>query len=186
MHVPIERLTRRLLLLFHDNITSLYPLQYHQQRDNASKTGSTSTTGFRYQSMILRANCRIILHASHTERLLVVWLRSALRGSTSRIHQVTNLACPYTAAGRRRNNLFASALEKSVCRRLSTICPCDHGPARTHPVATSQRYRTPAGQPRRTRLVSVQALAACPVAACSWRTYRASNPSPKDRGKSVE
>jgi hypothetical protein len=36
---------------------------------------------------------------------------------------------------------FASALKKSVCRRLSTIRPCDHGPARTHPVATSQHYR---------------------------------------------
>jgi hypothetical protein len=131
-----------ILLRSHDYFT--YQLQYYQHQDDAEQTGRTSTTDLRYHSMLLWTHCRSSAHVSHAERLLVLPFRWALRGSTTRIHQVTDLAYPYTTAGLRRSTPFASALEKSVCRRLSIICPCEYGPARTHPVATSQHYRPPA------------------------------------------
>jgi hypothetical protein len=37
--------------------------------------------------MLPRANCRIDKHASHTERLVALWLQWALRDSTSGIHR---------------------------------------------------------------------------------------------------
>jgi hypothetical protein len=124
--------------------------------------------------MLLSTNYRISTRASHAERLPALSFNWALRGS---IHRITSLACPYTAALARHSTPFVSALEKSVCRRpgsLSTLCPCDHGPARTHPAATSRHYRPPAGRPRsHPTCRSVRAgLAVCHVAACSRKAYR--------------
>jgi hypothetical protein len=139
--------------------------------------------------MLLSTNYRISTRASHAERLPALSFNSALRGS---IHRITSLACPYTAAFARHSTPFVSALEKSVCRRpgsLSTLCPCDHGPARTHPAATSRHYRPPAGRPRShpTCRFARAGLAVCHVAACSKKAYRRRtlSPSYRTRGKSV-
>lgn len=139
--------------------------------------------------MLLWTNYRIGTRASHAERLPALSFNWALRGS---IHRITSLACPYTAALARHSTPFVSALEKSVCRRpgsLSTLCPCDHGPARTHPAATSRHYRPPAGRFRsHTTCRSARAgLAVYHVAACSRKAYRRRtlSPSYRTRGKSI-
>jgi hypothetical protein len=72
------------------SISLTFTYMYHHIPDPRCP-GDGHATGKRHYgshySMLPTANCRIGKRASHTERLLVLWLQWALRDSTSGIHR---------------------------------------------------------------------------------------------------